>query len=99
MLIEGWRPMGVAEVMWLAIAAVLLAAGYYLLVNSMRHGEMSVVAPFRYAGLLVALVAGFVGWGDVPSVVAWGGIGLVIGAGAYLLHEERRRRVADLPSA
>ena len=96
---QGWQPVGAHELLLLAIAAVLLSAGYYFIIAGMRHGEMSVVAPFRYSGLLVALLAGFVGWGEVPSGVAWGGIALLLGAGVYLLHEERRRQADDLPSA
>jgi hypothetical protein len=73
------------------------AAGYYLIVNSMRHGEVSVVTPFRYSGMLVALLTGFFVWGDIPSALAWGGIALLFASGIYLLHEDRRRRADDLP--
>ena len=97
--IQGWRPIDLSGIGLLAIAAALLAAGYYLIVNSLRHGEMSIVAPFRYSGLLVALVTGFIVWGDVPSALAWAGIALVLAAGIYLLHDERRRRAVDPPLA
>ena len=96
-LAQGWQPVGLAGIGLLAIAGALLAAGYYLIIKSMRHGEMSIVAPFRYSGLLVALLTGFVVWGEVPTPVAWAGIALVLAAGIYLLHEERRRRATDLP--
>jgi drug/metabolite transporter (DMT)-like permease len=98
-LILGWQPIGRSEILLLAIAAVLLAVGYWLIINSMRHGEITVVAPFRYSGLLVALLTGFIVWGEVPTAIAWGGIALLLAAGVYLLHEERRRREDDLPSA
>lgn len=99
-VVEGWQPVGRRELGLLAVAAVLLAAGYWFLISSMRHGEMTLVAPFRYSGLIVALAAGFIVWGEVPSTVAWGGIALLLGAGVYLLHDERRRRLLDdLPTA
>ncbi len=98
-LLEGWQPMGWLEIALLAIAAALLAAGYWLMINSMRHGEISVVAPFRYSGLLVALATGYIVWGEVPSAMAWAGIALLLAAGVYLLHDERRRREDDLPTA
>ena len=69
-LIQGWRPIGLVEIGLLAIAAALRAAGYLFIVNSMRHGEMSVVAPFRYTGLLLALRTGFVVWGELPNAIA-----------------------------
>lgn len=98
-LLEGWQPVGRAELGLLAIAAVLLAAGYWFLISSMRHGEMTLVAPFRYSGLIVALAAGFIVWGEMPTAVAWGGIALLLVAGIYLLHDERRKRADDVPTA
>jgi len=58
-------------------------------VLGMRHGEMSVVAPFRYVGLLAALALGWLVWRDVPNALATAGIALLLGAGIYLLHEQR----------
>jgi drug/metabolite transporter (DMT)-like permease len=74
----------------LAIAAVFLAAAYYLIVSCTRHGEFSLIAPFRYTGLLFATVVGYVVWGDAPNVIAWFGIGLLIGSGIYILRTNGR---------
>lgn len=46
---------------------------------------MSVVAPFRYVGLLFALILGWAVWGDLPNALAWVGIVLLLGAGVYML--------------
>jgi drug/metabolite transporter (DMT)-like permease len=78
----------------LAAASVLLSIGYYLLTVSMRAGEMSVVAPFRYSGLLFALVLGYLVWGDVPNALASLGIVLLVGAGIAVLRGQRGPRVA-----
>ena len=80
-----------AQLGLLAMASVFLAAGYYLIINSMRHGEMSLIAPFRYSGLLFAVVLGYTIWGDVPNLVAWCGIVLLVGSGLYVLYHERQR--------
>lgn len=99
-LSQGWQPVSMRELGGLAMAAALLAGGYYLIVNSMRHGEMSLVAPFRYTGLLVAVLLGYVLWGDVPNALAWAGISLMLAAGVHLLHDQRRRaRAEDTPLA
>ncbi len=86
---QGWVPMRWTDVGWLGLASVFLAAGYYAMISGVRQGEVSVVAPFRYTGLLWALVIGYLVWGDVPNLLAWCGIGLLIGAGLYMLHQER----------
>jgi|SRR5665647_29925 len=96
---EGWKPMSGRELGLLAAASVLMATGYFLLINSMRAGEMSVVAPFRYTGLLYALLFGYTVWGEVPNALAWAGIALLVGAGLYMLHSERARTRAALEAA
>lgn len=90
-LFQGWRPFGPRELGLLALAATFLMGAYALIVDAMRHGEMSLVAPFRYTGVLYAIVLGFLVWGDVPNLLAWGGIALLIAAGLFVLHRERAR--------
>jgi drug/metabolite transporter (DMT)-like permease len=90
-LFEDWQPVSWQQLALLAAASVFLSGGYFLLTVSMRGGEMSLIAPFRYTGLLYALVLGFVVWGDVPNALAWAGIALLVAAGLYVLHGERRR--------
>ncbi len=83
---------------WLLLtgAAALLVGGYVFIVGAMRSGELSVVAPFRYSIILIALGYGYVVFGDVPNVLALAGITLVVVSGVYVFHREgrvkRRRR-------
>lgn len=90
-LFADWQPASAAQLGLLAAASVFLSGGYFLLTVSMRSGEMSVIAPFRYTGLLFALALGYAVWGDVPNAMAWSGIALLVGAGLYVLHNERAR--------
>lgn len=84
-LAQGWQPMGGRAFAMLAAAAVFLSGGYLLLIRATRAGDIAVVAPFRYSGLLMAVLLGWLVWGDVPNALAWCGIALVVGAGLYLL--------------
>ncbi len=88
-LLQGWEPVTGQQFALLAVAAVFLAVGYHLIIRATRTGELAVVAPFRYSGLLMAVALGWVVWGDVPNLLAWFGIALVISAGLYLLRHER----------
>ena len=90
-LFTEWRPFGAQHLGLLAAASVFLSGGYFLLTVAMRGGEMSLIAPFRYAGLLFALLLGYLVWGDVPNALAWTGIALLVAAGLYVLHGERAR--------
>lgn len=95
-----WTPLDTGSAWRLAAASVLLATAYHLLTLSMRAGDMSVIGPFRYSGLLVALVLGFLVWGEVPNALAWVGIVLLVASGlALLLNERARSRRAALDAA
>lgn len=85
-LAQGWQAMTWRQTALLATAAVFLAGGYHLVIRATRSGELALVAPFRYSGLLMAVALGWLIWGEVPNTLAWAGIVLVIGAGAYLMH-------------
>lgn len=88
---QGWRSFGLGEFALLLGASLFLASGYYLMILSTRTGELSAVAPFRYSALLVALVVGWVVWGDLPDVLGWVGIAMLLAAGLYLLRVPGRR--------
>ena len=64
---------------------------YYVLIEALRHGEASLVTPFKYTGLIWAMVFGFVLWGDVPEATVIVGAALVAWSGLSLLRAERRR--------
>jgi drug/metabolite transporter (DMT)-like permease len=49
---------------------------------------MSLVAPFRYSGLLFALLIGYVVWEELPNLMAWLGILLLVVSGLMILREE-----------
>ena len=84
-LFQGWKPFTNTHLALLGAAGVLLSGGYFLLIRAMRAGEMSLIAPFRYTGLLFALVLGWWFWGDVPNALAFIGIALLVAAGLYML--------------
>ncbi|MDB5901041.1 MAG: hypothetical protein JWP41_4643 [Ramlibacter sp.] len=93
---QQWQPVNARQLALLAAAGVFLSGGYFLLTVSMRSGDMSLIAPFRYAGLLFALLLGYLVWGDVPNALAWTGIAFLVGAGLYVLQNERSRARAEL---
>jgi drug/metabolite transporter (DMT)-like permease len=89
-LFQGWKAFNAQHLALLASAGVLLSGGYFLLIRAMRSGEMSLIAPFRYTGLLFALLLGWWLWGDVPNALAFVGIALLVAAGLYMLMGQRK---------
>jgi len=86
---QDFQPLTAQAVALMAGAGLCIAIGYYCLVMATRVGDPTVVAPFRYSGLLLALVLGWLLWDQVPNLLAWLGIGLLLSAGAYLLRTVR----------
>jgi len=84
-------PMPSAEAVGLVAAGgVFVAAGFYCMVQAMRLGEVSAVAPFRYGTVLWAVLIGIVVWGEVPNLLAVLGIVIVVAPGLAMLARERR---------
>lgn len=82
-------PSGEAALLVLA-SGVFVAGGFYCMVQAMRLGEISAVAPFRYGTMLWALLVGIVVWGEIPNFLAVVGIIIVIIAGLAMFAHERR---------
>ena len=74
----------------LAGASVLVVAGYLTAVQAMRHGDISVVAPFRYTVVVWAIIVGFLVWGEVPDWPMLIGTAIIIATGVYTLYRERK---------
>jgi len=75
----------------LILAAAIAVLGAYLCsVGAMRAGEVSFVSPFRYTGLLWALVLGFIAFGDFPEWPTLVGAAIVVASGLFMLYRERR---------
>lgn len=72
----------------MAAAALFLACGYMLMVATLRLGELSATAPFRYSILLFAIIAGVTVFGEFPDRWAAAGMVLIVAAGLYAAHRE-----------
>ena len=66
-----------------AVATVMIA--YTASVATMRIGDVSFVAPFRYTSLLYALVLGLVAFGEFPGPWTLAGAAILVATGVYTL--------------
>jgi drug/metabolite transporter (DMT)-like permease len=89
---EQWRAPDVTTWVFLLGAAIAVALGNYAIIQAYRHAEASVVSPFRYIGVPIAILFGFIVWGHVPDALAFAGIALVVGAGLYTMRRETRSK-------
>ncbi|WP_157015471.1 DMT family transporter [Mesorhizobium xinjiangense] len=93
----GWSPLDGANTALLAAAAIFLLFGYQFVIMSMRLGDISFVAPFRYTALIWSIALGIVLFGDIPDSAMIAGATIIVLSGLYAFHRERvvgRRRMA-----
>lgn len=87
---EVWVDVSSKSVSLLAAAALFIIGGYLFSIMTMRVGEISFIAPFRYTSLLWALMLGFVVFGDWPDSLTMVGIVIVVVTGAFTFYRERK---------
>lgn len=63
----------------------------YCMSQAYRLGHAATVAPFEYVSLPLAIMWGWVMWGDLPGPRVGAGIALIMGAGIYVFLRERAR--------
>lgn len=79
-----------------AVLAMLIGAGFLggigqiCLTTSYRLAEASLIAPFDYVSMLLAIAIGFFVFNEVPTVTVLTGASLIIAAGALIIWRERQ---------
>jgi S-adenosylmethionine uptake transporter len=91
----GWTPISWSMGMIVLVAAIAITCGYSFAVMAMRNGDISFVAPFRYTGMIWAILFGFLLFGNLPDQMTILGSCIVIGMGGYAFHRERVRQKAS----
>ncbi|HEV7415085.1 DMT family transporter [Tianweitania sediminis] len=86
----GWTPMRTEMIALLALSAALVLIGYTFVIMAMRTGELSVIAPFRYAALIWSVALGLLIFGDVPDMPMIIGATIIVLSGIYTLLRERK---------
>ena len=80
------------------MATAFVICAYLCSVMVMRVGEVSFVAPFRYTGLVWALILGFVVFGEWPEPLTLIGAAIIVATGVFsLLREAQLKRRARKP--
>ena len=91
-----WQPLTVEAMIYILCSAVLLSLAFYFIVEAMRHGEVSIVTPFRYTIIVGAVLSGFLVWGELPDTLASIGILLIVGSGLYVFYRDSRVHHRDI---
>ena len=86
---EPWAALDTRSGSQIGAAALSLMIGYVSAVTAMRSGDIGFVAPFRYTGLIVAMILGFLVFGEWPVPLTLLGAGIVVATGLFTFYRER----------
>ncbi|MEO0914004.1 MAG: DMT family transporter [Pseudomonadota bacterium] len=86
----GWVWPGWGTGIVLVLAGVLGGLGQILLTSAYRGAPTSVIAPFEYVSMLMALAVGYVLFDEIPTSQTLWGAGLIMLAGLFIIWRERQ---------
>lgn len=90
-LLRAWRlPEGDDWWLFIGIGALSAVIGYALS-YAYKMASAGAVAPFEYVALPLAVIWGWLVWGELPTVVAAIGIAMIMAAGVYVFLRESAR--------
>lgn len=88
----GWTAVDTTGAIWFLAAGLSHAGAHFFVIEAFRLGNAAVVAPFRYSGLLWAMLAGFLIWRETPDAAMLIGAAIVVCAGIYMLRHAGTKR-------
>jgi len=92
-----WRILPAGTWLLVALLAVFVSVGHYLLAMAYARARPAVLTPFLYFQIVFATVAGWVVFSDVPGPWAWVGIALIAGCGLAGTRPSGRRIGTAVP--
>jgi drug/metabolite transporter (DMT)-like permease len=86
----GWAPVSTPDAFWFVAAGIFNGTAHFCIIDALRTGEASALAPIRYTALLWAALLGFLAWGEVPELWLLAGAAVIVGSSLYMIRAERR---------
>ena len=86
----GWLMPTPEQFALLVGAGIFGGIGQILLTESYRHADMSVVAPFEYASLILSVIIGYIFFKDIPTVEMLVGGVIVVCSGLFIIYREHK---------
>jgi drug/metabolite transporter (DMT)-like permease len=85
----GWPSLTHTQLACLVFAGICGGLGQIFLTESYRHAGMSVIAPFEYTSMILAIIAGYFVFGEIPTAYTIVGGVIVVGSGLFIIWREQ----------
>jgi drug/metabolite transporter (DMT)-like permease len=87
-LFDPVRPEGIAW-LWLFGVGFFATISHMMMTYALSLAPSATLAPLQYLELPVATLLGYLVFRDFPNALSLTGIGIIMGAGLYMIHRER----------
>jgi drug/metabolite transporter (DMT)-like permease len=85
-----WQTPTLVDAILICVPGIFGGTGHLLLIMAFARSEASLLAPYFYTAILWATILGWAIFDEVPDVFTFVGAGLIVTAGLYVWHRERR---------
>jgi drug/metabolite transporter (DMT)-like permease len=92
---ETWSAPKIGHVLLMGAAGLFMMLGHMFTFLAYRNASAQAVAPFYYAFMIWAIVAGYAIFGDIPNLIAGLGMGLILASGLGIIYLERKQSTAE----
>lgn len=83
-----WHPFEMRHLHLFFAAGVLNGIAHFLMIQSFRYAEVSLVSPFKYANVIWAIILGYLIWGELPATHMLIGAVFIVVSGLYIMRHE-----------
>lgn len=91
----GWSSVTVEHTGLLTLGSFFIFAAYISYVSTTRMGELSFIAPFKYTSIPLAMLIGYLVWGDLPSTMSYIGTAIIVISGVFIFIREGKKKPAS----
>ena len=90
-----WKPVDINDLILLFVMGTLGAMAHNCFIRAYAQGEASVIAPVDYTRLIMAAIAGYLLFSNVPDAYTIVGAAIIISSSFYLIRREAQLRGAQ----
>jgi len=98
-LTRGWMTPSLGDFWLMAGCGLISAIGITLLTYAYQTAPAAGIAPFEYSFMFWGVLWGWVFWGNLPDLLAWLGIAVIIGAGLLVSTQPAMTKAAPKGAA
>lgn len=89
----GWKKIDIADIHYLIIIGLSGSIGNIFLTKSIREADISLVTPIKYLSLVFAIIAGWLIFNEIPSVLTISGAMLIILSTFVIFKREAAKKI------